>query len=77
MRCSCQAFWFIVFWHGGVLFLCVVCRSPPRSRMVLFLPPLAGSTCKNARREYANTPNCYGNLPIETAAGSGSACAHW
>jgi hypothetical protein len=45
--------------------------------MVLFLPPLAGSTCKNARREYANTPNCYGNLPIETAAGSGSACAHW
>jgi hypothetical protein len=56
---------------------CLLAALPPRSPLVLFLPLPTRSTCKNARREYANTPNCYGNLPIETAAGSGSACAHW
>jgi hypothetical protein len=33
--------------------------------------------CKNARREFQATPTCSGNLILETAAGGGSACAHW
>jgi hypothetical protein len=33
--------------------------------------------CKAARREYAATPGCKGDLPIETIMGAGSGCAHF
>jgi hypothetical protein len=38
---------------------------------------LSRARCANARREFAATPGCSGNLPIETEAGQGSACGHW
>jgi hypothetical protein len=33
--------------------------------------------CKAARREYAATPGCRGDLPVETRGPEGSACAHF